>query len=129
MTDNLEDFAPELITLAQDMAEDGEIPVSAMEHHDLATLALSVLRLPWTWGGAECVGALARRFSRRIVHQEDGQELTFMPPSGVMNLPPWRIVHRYGAGPRQSRRTHYESVLLFRPHQIRSIQVRVCSWA
>lgn len=107
MRDHFDQFHAQLTELGNWMVASGEVPIR-LEGNDLPSAALLVLALPWTWGGAECLAALACALGRRIdVYQEGGEVLRFEPPNLSNCAAPVRVVHRYGGG---ERRTHYESV-------------------
>jgi len=110
LTEHRQEFQEELLSLGWDMLESREICFE-LEGDLLIDAVLQVLGNPWTWGGAECIAALGLALDREIrVYQENGPTINF--PRG--DEPPLRILLRYPRGAVQ-RRTHYESVIAWRP--------------
>jgi len=101
----------ELLSLGWEMMETGDIPIPLEENDLLIDATLQTLTNPQIWGGAECIAALSLSLSREIrVYQEGGPTIIF--PHG--ENPQLRILLRYPHGAAE-RRTHYESVLNWRP--------------
>ena len=118
MAAHVEEYNAQLTDLGAEMLANGELPIAAaatVGHGGnpdlLVQLVLNTLRFPWTWGGAECIAALANVLRRNIiVYLEDGPNIMFEPV--LVDAPALRILHRFGA---EGRRTHYESVLQWQP--------------
>ena len=119
-------FGPQLEELGQGMLRTREIPI-AVAQEDLPFHALNVLRLEWTWGGAECVAALARTLRRPInVYLEEGGVVPFNPPDDMLraNAIPINIMHRMN--PKKGNpgeRTHYESIISVLPIQVSGLHL------
>ena len=113
LQEHLEEFLPQLTELGFSMRHvTREIPIDVPEDA-IPTAVLGLLRLPWTWGGAECIAAISRHYNRDIlVYMEDGDMVPFRPADGGVEAPV-RIMHRFNN--RQGIRTHYESVIAVRP--------------
>ena len=108
MREHLEVFGAQLIELGRSMELAGEIPF--LPDEEIPATVLNVLNLPWTWGGAECIAALASHLQRRIiVYQENGPSIPFTPNTLVSEVP-LRLMHRFGRRG-ASQRTHYECVV------------------
>lgn len=118
MRQHADDFMPQLISLSWDMVTAGELPpcTSDLPVDQIVEVVLEALARPGTWGGAECIAALARHTRREIrVYQENGPTIVFHHGRpGPTDEAPLRIVHRFGHRA-ASQRTHYESVLEWRP--------------
>lgn len=113
MSGHLEEFGPQLLGLGWDMVDTGEIAEAQRFSPLLPLLVCDALRLPWTWGGAECIAAVCRMLRRPIiVYQEEADAVHFHPD--VVEGETLRILHRFG---QDQRRTHYESVLQWEPPQ------------
>jgi hypothetical protein len=107
MRQNLADFVVQLTELGRQMIQSREI--IAADNEELPRVVLDALWLPWTWGGAECIAALARHLRREIlVFQEGGPAVPFTPP--LVDSPRLTIIHRYNRK-NPIHRTHYESVI------------------
>lgn len=114
MTEFFHDFHAQLLALGWDMVESGEIPPTYGDD-ELPYMVRNVLRLQWTWGGAESIAALSRLLRRTIiVYQENGASVHFNPITGE-DGPALRLLHRFG---RDGRRTHYESILQWDPERV-----------
>lgn len=108
MRNNLDVFGAQLIELGRSMEVTGEIPY--LPEVEIPATVLDVLSLPWTWGGAECIAAIASHLQRRIVvYQEDGPSVPFTPHA-VLEDEPLRIMHRFGSRGSSAQRTHYEAI-------------------
>lgn len=86
-------FRVQLLALYQDMLETGEITMQSADNDAQELAVIGCLRHPNTWGGSECVEALAHCLERTIeVCQLDGSLLTFHgdQPAGGR---PIRIFH------------------------------------
>jgi len=104
------EMGDDLLSLGWDMIESGEIPIP-LEGDILIDAVLQTLSNPSTWGGAECLAALSMALNREIrVYQEEGPTIVF--PDGANAA--LRIILRYPRNAGQ-RRTHYESVISWRP--------------
>ncbi|KAK3918388.1 OTU domain-containing protein 4 [Frankliniella fusca] len=112
LAEHREEMQAELYSLGWDMIETGEIPIP-LEGDLLLDAVLQTLSNPRTWGGAECLAALSLALNRGIrVYQEDGLTIAFREG----DLPTLKVLLRY---PRVgNRRTHYESVLQWRPRPV-----------
>ena len=118
MADHLGEFRVQLLTLGWDMDARGELPPNALEGRTLEEVVLSMLRLPWIWGGEESIAALANSLGRTItIYHEGGPNITYRPcpwRCAASNQAPIRLLHRYGRN--RSERTHYESIVSWRHH-------------
>ncbi|KAK3918517.1 OTU domain-containing protein 4 [Frankliniella fusca] len=103
----------ELLSLGWEMMDTGDIPIPLEDPELLIDATIQTLTNPHVC--AECIAALSLRLSREIrVYQERGPTIVF-PQGENAGL---RILMRFphgGAAKGAARRTHYESVLSWRP--------------
>lgn len=125
ISNHMDEFLPLLQDLGEAMMENREIP-HLLNGQDLSQTVLALLRLPWTWTGAESIVALACQLQRIIrVYQEGGPTLVFAPHGHeVISAAPLRITYCYdrrGDGVR----THFESVIEWRPPRPQTCDVSI----
>ena len=125
ISNHMDEFLPLLEELGESMMENREIPLLLLGQ-DLSQTILALLRLPWTWTGAESIVALASQLRRNIrVYQEGGPTVVFTPHGNeVVSAAPLRITYCYdrrGDG----LRTHFESVIEWRPRMPQTCDVSI----
>lgn len=108
LSDHRQDLEAELFSLGWEMIDSGEIPIP-LDGDILIDAVIQTLSDPRSWAGAECLAAISLALNRPIrVFQEDGPTINFPGDGGLL-----RVLLRF---PRfGNRRTHYESVLHWRP--------------
>ena len=89
MAAHLEVFGVQLMALGWEMEGRGELPPQACSGSPpLHEAVLALLRLPWTWGGAECISAIGLHFNVPTGYSRREDQLLSLPRPLGATVPP-----------------------------------------